>query len=536
MHDFATLFQQLDDTTKTNVKQRALVDYFSRSSNTDIAWAIYFLLGNKLRPTISTKVLRQAAIGATNIPAWLFEETYQWVGDLAETISNIVPEGQGLSSGSLQDWVEQRLLPLAKNTELIQITVLQQLWLELNAQQRFVFNKLITGNFRVGVSEKLLVRALSDWSGIEKEVLAHRLMGPWIASSESLEALIDREKKHESISRPFPFCLAHSLPNNFQAELKASDFSAEWKWDGIRAQLIRRRGETFIWSRGEELLAGRFPEIEQAAQYLDDGTVLDGEILAWQDDRAMPFAQLQRRIQRKKVGAKLLQEVPVRFIAFDLLELSGQDYRAQQWSFRREKLQDAVDSFQSFSKDESRNVIQVATTLPATTWEELIAYRERAREIGAEGLMLKKCVGRYETGRVTGTWWKWKIQPLVVDAVLVYAQRGHGRRAALYTDYTFALWKDGKLVPFAKAYSGLSDDEIKKVDRWIRENIKNRFGPVHEVEPMLVMEIAFENVQKSTRHKSGVAVRFPRIVRWRQDKKPEEADQLESVLQMLNTR
>jgi DNA ligase-1 len=353
-------------------------------------------------------------------------------------------------------------------------------------------------------------------------------MGDWEPSGRFFNELVAANFQGTSPAKPFPFCLAHPLPDSVMHEHSATDYLAEWKWDGIRAQLIRRCGRTYLWSRGEELLEGRFPEIELASQGLPDGLVLDGEILAHGDKAPLPFTLLQKRIQRKKPSSKILQEVPVLFIAFDVLEHAGQDLRGESYQIRR-KLLETLEL-------ESRltpKTLRCSEVFTFEDWESLVLKKDQARLYGAEGLMLKHLQGRYEVGRVTGVWWKSKVTPYTVDAVLVYAQRGHGRRAGLFSDYTFALWDQDRLVPFAKAYSGLTNEELALVDRWIKENTTQRFGPVHEVPAQIVMELAFENIQESNRHKSGIAVRFPRILRWRQDKRPEDADRLDAIKRML---
>ncbi len=534
MKQFSELYQSLDQTTKTNAKIAAIQSYFQRAPTTDAAYAIYFLLGNKLRPSIPTRTLRVAAIQASGIPAWLLEHSYEWVGDLAETLAAIVPETNQHSQESLSTWVEEKLAPLSRLSQEQQIDQLIACWRALTSMQRFVMNKLITGNFRVGVSQKLLTRALSDFSGVPVETLAHRLMGGWEPTAQAVDALLRAEDGEQNISRPYPFCLANPLPGRVEEVGECSAYLAEWKWDGIRAQIIRREGQTFVWSRGEELMHGRFPEIEAWAAKLPDGTVLDGEILGWHSERPLPFLQLQRRIQRLRPGPKLLAEVPVIYVAFDLLESYGIDRREWTLGQRRSELEKVVSSLETIGDNNNIPLIRLGPPVLGDSWEKLAIQREQARELGAEGLMLKSLTACYEVGRVTGTWWKWKLDPYQVDAVLIYAQRGHGRRAALYTDYTFALWDGDRLVPFAKAYSGLTDQELRRVDRWIREHTLQRFGPVHEVEPHWVMELAFENVQLSNRHKSGLAVRFPRIVRIREDKPIEQADTLERVKAMID--
>lgn len=518
MLDFSLLIQRLDETTKTQEKLAALVDYFRCTSTLEAAHAVYFLLGNKLKPTVPTRVLRHAAAVSGSIPDWLFEETYQWVGDLAETAAVVAKGESGAQVSSLVQVLEDWLKPIVRQSGEEQLRRLVELWSRCEPFDRFVINKLLTGNLRIGVSAKLVTKALGQWVGVPAEHMQHRLMGDWEPSSQWFEQLIAPEEGTDRSKVPYPFCLAHALPVAYETLGGIERFAVEWKWDGIRAQLIRRNQQTWIWSRGEELLGGRFPEIEKAAEHLSDGTVLDGEILGWVDGKPLPFTELQRRIQRKKLTGKILQEVPVVFLSFDLLESNGCDIRTEPYASRIKRLR-------SLSIVEPIRLVQQRTF---EDWEGVRRTKDKAREHGAEGVMLKTLDGRYEAGRVTGTWWKWKMDPYTVDAVLIYAQRGHGRRAGLFSDYTFALWDEGRLVPIAKAYSGLTDAELERVDRWIRENTTSRFGPVSEVRPELVMEIAFENIQRSTRHKSGVAVRFPRIVRIRDDKKAQDADRLDA--------
>ena len=556
MRQFARLFQRLDETTKTSDKVSAMVEYFAGSSNADAAYALYFLLGHKIKPSFPTRMIRQAAARSAKIPDWLFEESYHWVGDLAETAASMAC---GVSSDvceSLSQTVEQRLIPLLElarslkknlrktesgpdskaskedgTTEEPEDRVVEALmvaWSRYDSMERFVFNKLLTGNLRVGVSAKLVTRALGLWCGLPAEELTHRLMGQWEPSETFFRQTIALNYANASPAKPYPFCLAHPLPENDSVIHSASDYLAEWKWDGIRCQLIHRSGLTFLWSRGEELLDGRFPEIQQAARGLPDGLVLDGEILAFHDNAPLAFALLQKRIQRKNPSAKILTEIPVIFLAFDVLEHDGKDLRNESYQHRRGVLETLRLGLDSAPKS-----IRCNETFVFDHWQEMFHKRDQARSFGAEGLMLKHRHSRYEVGRVTGAWWKSKVTPYTVDAVLVYAQRGHGRRAGLFSDYTFAVWDQDRLVPFAKAYSGLTNEEISRLDRWIKENTTQRFGPVHEVPPKIVMELAFENLQESSRHKSGIAVRFPRILRWREDKSPAEADRLELIKELL---
>lgn len=522
------LFETLDASTATSDKTAALVAYFQHAPAADAAWAVAFLVGRRPKRLVKSADLRAWAGDAAGVPPWLFEACYEQAGDLAETISLLVPDGTTNTTDGLAWWVEQRLLTLSSLTPTEQRTQLVNTWSALGGTARFVFNKLLTGAFRVGVSEGLVVRALAQVSGINPETVAHRLMGQWEPSADWYRQLIGADTTDADWSRPYPFFLAHPLDTEPSALGDISDWQVEWKWDGIRCRLVRRQGRTFLWSRGEELLTGRFPEVEAVAEWLPDGTVLDGELLAWRNDMPLPFTELQRRINRKTVGKKLLADVPCRLLVYDCLETRGADTRAQALHRRRTQAEALVAALPTGA------AIGLSPVLDVATWDDAVAARANAREASAEGLMLKQRSSAYGVGRRGSDWYKWKVNPLTVDAVLVYAQAGHGRRAGLYTDYTFAIWDGETLVPFAKAYSGLTDAEIRQVDKFVRNNTLEKFGPVRTVKPELVFELAFEGIQHSTRHKSGIAVRFPRIARWRQDKPASEADSLETVRALLH--
>jgi DNA ligase 1 len=528
MKRFAALFDELDRTTGTNDKVEALARYFAEAPAEDAAWTVHFLIGRRPKRLAASGKLRAWAAALAGVEPWLFEECYHAVGDLAETITLLLPGAPEPSDLPLHRWVEERLLPLLEEDEPGRRAGIEQGWRELAGTQLFVWNKLITGGFRVGVSQKLVVRALSRVAGVDEATVAHRLMGAWDPSPEWFRSLSTPDTADADISRPYPFFLAYALEGEPAALGEVGEWQAEWKWDGIRAQLIRRRSQTFLWSRGEELITERFPELAEAGALLPDGTVLDGEVLPWVDGAPLPFAQLQRRIGRKKLTTKILAEIPVVLLCYDLLEIGGQDVRERPLWQRRTRLAALLDSVPSGGR------FPISPAVPAAAWAEVEAAYSGARERGAEGLMLKRRESPYRVGRRRGDWWKWKVEPFTVDAVLVYAQRGSGRRASLYTDYTFAVWNDeGELVPFAKAYSGLTDAEIRKVDAFVRRNTRDRFGPVRTVNPELVFELAFEGIQRSTRHRSGVAVRFPRILRWRTDKKPGDADSLATIRALL---
>jgi DNA ligase 1 len=544
---FAALYAELDASTSTSHKVTVLASYLDTvtksNGQSDAAWAVYFLAGGKPKQTVQARYLRQAATAASGLSDWLFEESYQAVGDLAETIAYVLPAPLRDSDESLSWWLEHRLLTL-RSLEPVQMQAqLKLCWQELDALGRFVMNKLITGGFRVGVSRQLVIRALSQAFDLAPSVLAQRIIGYTDIGASALAArfarLIDSntDAQEEDLGKPFPFFLAQSLLESVQTLGDSAQWQVEWKWDGIRAQLIRRAGSTWLWSRGEELISDRFPEIVESASQLADGTVLDGELLAWDThtEMPMPFAALQKRIGLKKISAKVLREIPVVLLAYDCLEYQGADIRNLAQSTRRVLLETVL-------RPEVTN-LRTSVLIEAAGWSELSEIRQQSRSRGVEGFMLKRGDAAYGAGRTKssrlGEWWKWKIDPLTIDAVLIYAQRGHGRRASLYSDYTFAVWDTAgtgpvaQLVPFAKAYSGLSDAEMREVDAVIRKTTIEKFGPVRSVTPSLVFELGFEGISASSRHKSGVAVRFPRMLRLRRDKPIEEANTLQDLKALM---
>lgn len=549
MKAFAELYLRLDATTSSNAKLQALQDYFSQAPAQDAAWAVYFLAGGRPRQLVPNRLLREVATQMAGLPDWLFEESYQAVGDLAETFSLLLPEAEHSSDAGLAQWVEEHLLPLRGQPPEVLAQHLPQLWAQLDRNSLLVCLKLITGSFRVGVSKLLVTRALAQLAGLDAKQVAQRMVGYTDLShrpgADSYHALIAPTSADEHARRggqPYPFFLAHALQQpvaQFDALLgPVSDWQAEWKWDGIRAQLVKRDGLLWIWSRGEELVTERFPELQALAALLLDGVVLDGEIVVWKAAASVavqPFALLQQRIGRKSLGKKLLADAPVVLLAYDLLEWHGEDWRNRPQYQRRQQLQTLVEHCQS-------PVLQLSPVLEASDWADLARQRETSRERGVEGLMLKAREALYGVGRTKdmGVWWKWKIDPFSVDAVLIYAQRGHGRRASLYSDYTFAVWDappgaaERTLVPFAKAYSGLTDAEMRRVDAIIRKTTVETFGPVRSVTPSMVFELAFEGIALSRRHKSGIAVRFPRMLRWREDKPVAEADDLATLQALLS--
>lgn len=525
MQAFVDLFVRLDQTTKTLVKVQALVDYFEQASDQDRLWTIAILSGRRPPRGVKGSLLRAWAAELSGVPLWLLEESYHVVGDLAETIALVLPAAETTSARTLSEWIAvvARLRTQAEADKKIEVL---SAWHSLDARGRFVFNKLITGGFRVGVSQKLMMRAVAQFEGQEPATIAHRLMGNWTPDTTIYEDLIRSDSPRDDHSRPYPFYLAYALeaPTDDLGPIGA--WQIERKWDGIRGQLIVRGGELFVWSRGEELVTDKYPEYAPLADALPDGTVIDGEILPFRDGQPLSFSQLQTRIGRKRISKKVLTETPVVLMAYDLLEYQGEDVRSSPLTQRRAWLQSLVTAADS-------PVLRLSEVLDLADWNAARTARARSREYLSEGLMLKRRTAPYRDGRRKGDWWKWKVEPLTIDAVLLYAQQGHGRRANLFTDYTFAVWKGDELVPFTKAYSGLTDKEFQQITRWVRKNTREKFGPVRSVKAEQVFEIAFEGIRRSNRHKSGVALRFPRMLRWRQDKPPEEANTLEDLERML---
>jgi DNA ligase-1 len=537
MKAFTALFVALDATTATQVKVAAIARWLRQVPGVDAAWGVWFLIGGRPRRLVPVALLKSLAAETAGIPSWLFDECYDTVGDLAETVALLIPPPAATATAplpSLHELVESCLLPLATLDPPARAELLIRLWSQLAPAERLVWNKLITGAFRLGVSRQLVLRALAEVSGRRSETLAHRMMGGWSPGAAAWQRLLAADESDADCGRPYPFCLAHPLDSEVAELGPLAEWQAEWKWDGIRAQLVRRQGAVQLWSRGDELISASFPELLEAARSrLPVDAVLDGEILVWRDNRPAPFAELQRRLGRTRVTAAVLAEFPVILLAYDLLEYAGQDLRGRPLDDRRALLVALGLPELALDGPGGSVCLQLAPVLAADGWSELAVRRRESRDRGVEGLMLKRRASPYGVGRTRGDWWKWKIDPYSLDAVLIYAQRGHGRRANLYTDYTFAVWQGEALVPFAKAYSGLSDAEIREVDSFIRGHTLERFGPVRTVAPELVFEIAFEDMQLSRRHKSGVAVRFPRMVRLRRDKRPADADHLDAIHAML---
>lgn len=526
MKDFEALFSAIDQTTKITEKVQALVQYFDRVDDKDKLWTIAILSHKRPKRAVTTTKLREWAAEMAGVPQWLFEETYHVVGDLAETIAKLIPSIPGERETPKLSVLVEHLKSMKGLTELEQKKIILDYWSAFDGDTRFVFNKLLTGGFRMGLSQKLMQKALAQHTEIDQEVIALRLMGNWQPDTTDFNTLVMEGNGNEEANRPYPFYLAYAKEMASEPLGDPAQWQFEFKWDGIRAQLVKRKDQMHVWSRGEELVTEKYPEYEFIAERLPNGMVLDGEILAMLDGQPLSFHLLQRRIGRKTISKKHLKEIPVHFMAYDLLELEGQDYREKPLTERRRALEKVI-------ADADTDKLCLSEIIYPNDWEQAERLRQQARERGAEGLMIKRKEAAYKSGRVKGDWWKWKVDPLTIDAVMIYAMRGHGRRANLYTDYTFAVWKDDALVPFAKAYSGLTDAEIKEVDAFVKKNAIDKFGPVRSVKAELVFELAFEGINRSSRHKSGIAVRFPRIKRWRKDKTAAEANSLEDLMDLI---
>jgi DNA ligase 1 len=529
MRMFAALVHELGTHTKTNEKLDALVKYFSLASDKDKVWVIALFSGRRPRRTISPAKLSEWCSELIGLPLWLFAESYHTVGDLSETIALLIPddpEALKTSPSRPLSWYVERFLALEKSADEEKKDFIIRSWKELNNKEKFVFNKLLSSTFRVGVSQNMMVNALSKVVKLESSVIAHRISGNWDPATTPFDELLSEESPVADHSKPYPFYLAYALEEGPESLGDPEEWQAEWKWDGIRGQIIKRNGTLFVWSRGEDLITDKFPEYELLTQKLPEGTVIDGEILPVKNGQVLNFNVLQTRIGRKNVTRKHLDEAPAGIFAYDLLEEDGLDIRHLPLSERRRRLAAIV-------ADVNLPQLILSPAIDFDSWQQLSEKRLTARDNNSEGIMLKRRSSPYQVGRKRGDWWKWKIDPLTIDAVMIYAQKGAGRRSNLYTDYTFAVKDGDKLVAFTKAYSGLTDKEFAQVDNFVKRNSLEKFGPVRTVKPELVFEIAFEGIAASTRHKSGVALRFPRISRWRHDKPVSEINTLEDLKKML---
>ncbi len=530
MKNFIKLINQLESTTKTNEKINLIAEFFLNNSKLDNIWLVGIFLGKTRFKRFSSIKLRKLAQEISELPDWLAEESYLMVGDSAETIALILSKELNLNTEEigLYEFLKVNYFPLLKLKEEEQFKAIKEIWKNLDEDNNFVFNKILMGGFRIGVSKKIVINALSKAYKIEVTKLTHRLMGVWDVSEEFFESLVIQEESILDVSKPYPFCLANPIEFNYlnNDDFKVGDYIFENKYDGIRCQLIKRSGEIFLWSRGEELLNGSFPEIIEAAKSLDFDFVFDGELLEVQNGLPSLISEIQKRINRKVISQKLITKSNIKLYIFDFIEFNGIDLRNEIILKRKEILNSLLIDNNRFKQV---NIINFENNL------EMLEYWKDSRNRNVEGLMIKAKNSLYEDGRKKGVWWKYKVNPYTIDAVLIYAQIGHGKRSGLYTDYTFGLWRNGELITFAKAYSGLTNKEIIEVDKFIKANTVERFGPVRTVKPELVFELAFEGINLSKRHKSGVAVRFPRILRIRLDKKINEANSIEDLLNLIKS-
>ena len=525
---FAQLVSELSSSTKTNDKLQSLTDYFAIAPDNDKVWVIAIFSGRRPRRTVSSRLMREWCAEITNYPSWLFDECYSTVGDLAETLALLLPETKKEErvNKSLSHYLKT-FISVEKQDESVRKIFIIESWNEMNRDERFVFNKLITGSFRIGVSQKTIVNALAKTIELSPSVIAHRISGNWDPSTTSFNGLLSEAASLTDFSKPYPFYLAYALEEEPENLGDLHEWQVEWKWDGIRGQMIKRNNELFVWSRGEELMTDKFPEYYILKDLLPDGIVLDGEIIPAVDGKPLPFSVLQTRIGRKNIGKKQLVDAPISFFAYDLLECNFDDWRHKTLTERRKKLEEVILPIKI-------PAIKISEIINFTSWKELSEIRNKSREMNSEGVMLKRKISDYKVGRKRGDWWKWKIDPLTIDCVMIYAQKGSGRRSNLYTDYTFAVKDGDHLVAFTKAYSGLTDKEFAQIDNFVKRNSIEKFGPVRTVKPELVFEIAFEGIAASNRHKSGVALRFPRMNRWRHDKTVDEINTLDDLKQMLS--
>ncbi len=590
MIHFTRLFNELDETNHTVEQLAALERYFKAAPAADAAWALHLLIGAKAPRALKNSQLREWISTVADLPTWLVDESCETVGDIAETLALLLPDPPTVPAGgslALHRLITERLLPLAGLGPEARRDLVVTTWRELDGAQRFIWNKLITGSFRIGVSRTQVARALGKTAGVSASVMAHRLLGFQEPTEAAFRALLAAESANENFG-PYPFQTANAIKSAEPAgdptiesldlfprlvgapgtgptitrpeELgSASDWQAEWLLDGLRVQVMRRGDAVLIWSQDEELLNPEFPEIAEAAQLLPDGTVLDGDLVVWPASDVCPGtrADIQQRLSHATPGAGLQRKLPVVFIAQDIIEAAEIDQRGRPLLARRRQLAEvlapAADRHRetqatrpaSGSTDGSQMDLfgsppaaaahhapfrfRAASLVSFGSWEQLASLRREARDHGAAGLILKRTESCYGASVETSAWWIWPIEPLRINAVLIAALPGHGNSPRAFSDYTFAVWCDDELVPFAKTGTGLTEIGFRAMDDFIRAHITGKFGPVRSVKAELVFELEFDSVQTSTRHKSGLVVRSARIHRRRPELSAAEADTLEAL-------
>jgi len=540
LNNFSELFLNLDSSNSTNNKIEVLKNYFLSNDPIDNSWAIYLLTGKSNKRFISGRYLKNLFSELYEYPVWLIDTCYLKVGDSAEVITLLLKNKSTsrkkvLLNISLNELLSKTIPDLSKLNDEEKNFKIKNMWETLPEDNHLIFNKILTGTFRVGVSIGLITKSISKLINIDEEIISHRLMGNFEPSIDSYEFLINKNINLQELnSKPFPFLLANTIEDKIFKH-SINDFQFEWKYDGIRMQLIKRSGNVSLWTRGQELVNDSFPELVDKMSHIKDDFVLDGELLVWnfKEQIAFDFSLLQKRINRKSPTRSIQIKYPIIFIAYDLLEINGRDIREIKLENRRIELEKYFSKWHNKTENNISAIFKICNLIFPKDWPDALNYKEKSRENNTEGLIIKKKTSIYSSGRKRGIWWKYKVDPMQLDAVLIYAKGGSGRRAGLYTDYSFALWKDKELIKFASAYSGLTNIEIKELDKWIRKNTIEKFGPVRSLKPEMVFEISFEKIQISKRHKSGIAVRFPRITKWRKDKKINDADSLENAYELM---
>ena len=540
LNKFSKLFEDLDSNNSSNKKVNFLTKYFKLNNNLNNILTIYLLIGKKNKRFISGKSLREYYANIYKIPKWLIDECYSKVGDSAEVIALLLQdkilEKNIKDDISLNELINEILPKLKKLDENKKKLYIKSLWEKISKDNQLIFNKILSGTFRIGVSKGLVVKAISNMTGVDESIILHRLMGELEPIEETYMFLINQKLEQKELDyKPYPFQLANTFDERIKETISVDKYQFEPKWDGIRSQIIKRSNNISIWTRGEELVNKTFPELIKIISHFKNDFVLDGEILIWDENKNRPknFSLLQKRLGRKSPSLKIQKDLPVVFMAYDILEINGKDIRSKILSERRNILEKSFSNL--ISEDKSIiGKIKITKLHQISNWIDLEEVKNSARKSNTEGLVIKDKQSEYVPGRKKGNWWKYKIDPMQLDGILIYARPGSGKRADLYTDYSFGIWEDNKLVKFANAYSGLNNEEIRELDKWIRRNTLEKFGPVRSVKPELVFEISFDNIQISKRHKSGIALRFPRITKWRRDKNIMEADNLENALKMIS--
>jgi len=515
MRLFGQLLQACLQEPKTLQKISLLSDYFNEESPENMPMALHFLMGENMGRFCSGRQLREWAAQLLGLPDWLVDESYEALGDNSETISLLFPNKPSSLAHDLKA-VCERIQQLKSEPIDVKKDWIIDVWSKSSRDDIYTFNKLLGGGIRIGASKKNVLKALSRTVHLDVDILEQRLLGTWEPTKIAYDALVNPDDIAGKGTCPYPFFLASPIQDVDATLMPFSDWQIEPKWDGIRAQLVHRQEGTQLWSRGNDLISDQFPDILDSASELPYG-VYDGEVLAWGADGPQPFADLQKRLNRKKVTRQLLASIPCIMMLYDCLEFEGVDVREQALHERCKKIRDLRPPFYT------------SNPLTLNGVSALNDYVKNARNNRVEGVIIKRLSSAYKSGRVRGDWWKLKVDPLLLDVVIMYAQKGKGIRSGLFTDYTFGVWDNNQLVPIGKAYSGLTNDEIKQVHQILNNHLTDRFGPVRGVSPCVVLEVAFDSIQESPRHKSGLALRFPRINRLRLDKPVEEANSLEDA-------